>query len=97
MGTPQNKAKGQVTENKEVKKAVPVPAKAPEKQSGLIADKKFLTAKEAADMLGIGWQTLAKWRKEKKVLPYIKIGNRIRYRRSDVEGIFDTMLVMPED
>ncbi len=44
----------------------------------------LLTRQEVAKMLGVTLTTLFHWN-NKGILPTIKIGNKVRYRRSDVE------------
>jgi len=44
----------------------------------------YITAKEAAKMLGVTLSTLWRWDND-KYLEKIKIGNKVRYRLSDVE------------
>lgn len=44
----------------------------------------YITAKEAAKMLGVTLSTLWRWDSD-KYLEKIKIGNKVRYRLSDVE------------
>ena len=44
----------------------------------------YITAKEAAKMLGVTLSTLRRWDND-KYLEKIKIGNKVRYRLSDVE------------
>jgi len=46
----------------------------------------LLSREQAADFLGIKPQTLAVWHTTKRYnLPLIKVGSRVRYRRSDLE------------
>ncbi|GHV07584.1 hypothetical protein FACS189485_18130 [Spirochaetia bacterium] len=49
-----------------------------------IAQKKFLTKTELADLLKVSWVTLDKRRKD-GILPFHKIGSRVIYIESDVE------------
>lgn len=44
----------------------------------------LLTRQQVADMLNVTVTTLWHWN-NKGILPTIKIGNKVRYRRSDVE------------
>ena len=44
----------------------------------------LLTRQQVAEMLGVTLTTLFHWN-NKGILPTIKIGNKVRYRRSDVE------------
>lgn len=44
----------------------------------------LLTRQQVAEMLNVTYSTLWHWN-NKGILPIIKIGNKVRYRRSDVE------------
>jgi len=45
------------------------------------------TRKEAADLLGLAPQTLAKWAMTGKNLPVIRLGNRtVRYSRTEIDA-----------
>lgn len=47
---------------------------------------KLLTTDEAAAMLGVKSKTLATWRWTGKVkLPYVKVGDTVRYKLADLE------------
>lgn len=47
----------------------------------------LLSRKSAARYLGLSPQTLAQWACNKKVLlPYLKIGRRVMYRRADLDA-----------
>jgi len=48
--------------------------------------KQLLTAKRCAELLGVTETTLGRWRDSKKHLPYLRVGNRIRYCLEDVEA-----------
>ncbi len=51
----------------------------------------LLTPDEVAKILGVRVQTLAVWRMTKCYpLKHCKIGNRVRYRRADVERYIAT-------
>jgi excisionase family DNA binding protein len=55
------------------------------------------TPQEAADFLGIKVQTLAVWRTTKRyAIPFIRVGNAIRYRQSDLEKWLAERTVTPE-
>jgi len=44
------------------------------------------TPPQAASFLGVAVQTLAVWRSYRRHnLPYVKVGNLVRYRKSDLE------------
>lgn len=51
----------------------------------------LLTEQEAAEFLGIKPATLAVWRAVKRYpLPYVKIGSRVRYRKSALQAFADS-------
>lgn len=48
---------------------------------------KLLSRKEAASMLGLQPQTLAKWHSTKRyTLPYIRVGRLVKYKVEDIEA-----------
>lgn len=49
----------------------------------------FATAKQVCALLGIGESSLAQDRYLSQGLPYIKIGKRVRYRRTDVVAFLE--------
>jgi excisionase family DNA binding protein len=47
----------------------------------------LLTTEQAAEFLGLAPRTLVIWRSIRRYdLPYLRIGNRVRYRRSDLDA-----------
>lgn len=55
-----------------------------------------LDAREAAKYLGISVHTLDTWRSTKRhVIPYLKVGGRIRYRKSDLDAWLESCVVVP--
>ena len=48
----------------------------------------LLTRQQVADMLGVTLTTLFHWN-NKGILPTIKIGNKVRYRMSDIESLLN--------
>lgn len=57
----------------------------------------LITRNEAAEMLGLKPQTLAKWAHMNRCnLKMIKIGSRVRYRVADVEGFIDESYVVKQ-
>lgn len=46
---------------------------------------KLLTPGQVADMLAIPVTTLARWRNERRELPWVKVGRVVRYRPEDVQ------------
>ena len=52
----------------------------------------LLTALEVADLLRVSRQTVYRWCSEKK-LAGTKVAGTIRFRRSDVEALFDAETV----
>jgi excisionase family DNA binding protein len=51
--------------------------------------KRLLTARELADLLGFSPATIVDWA-EREELPSFKIGNRLRFRLSEIEGWLET-------
>jgi len=69
--------------------------------SGSVADE-CLTEDETAAALKISKRTLQCWRKQKRVLPFHRIGEaasdrhkRVRYRRSDIEAYLAGTRISP--
>ena len=51
-----------------------------------VAPTGLLTTAQAASYLGIAPATLTVWRStNRRVLPYVKVGSQVRYRRQDLE------------
>lgn len=50
---------------------------------------RLLTRREAATLLGLKPQTLAKWGMTGEHLPIVKIGRTARYKLSDVERLIN--------
>lgn len=48
----------------------------------------FLTTDEVCQMLGVCKSTLENY-KRRGTIPYVKIGNKVRYKRSDIERIMN--------
>ncbi|PJM74397.1 DNA-binding protein [Bifidobacterium simiarum] len=55
----------------------------------------LLTPAQAARILGIPTSTLARWRSERRELPYVKVGRVVRYRRGDLDRWIDQRTVRP--
>jgi excisionase family DNA binding protein len=54
--------------------------------SSVLSPGNLLSPAEAAELLGVKTQTLAVWRcSGRHGLPFIKVGNFVKYRRSDLE------------
>ena len=59
--------------------------------------KVLMTQKEAAAYLGTSIGTLNTWRHYgKDKIPFIRWGNRIRYRKEDLDGWIQAHIVNPE-
>lgn len=59
-------------------------------------DQSLLTEAQAAELLGIRPQTLSVWRSTKRYpLPYIRVGRRIRYRRSACDAFLESRTAAP--
>lgn len=50
----------------------------------------------AAPMIGVEPLTLKLWRRKGIGPPYVKFGNRVRYRVADIEAWLDAHTVTPE-
>lgn len=46
----------------------------------------WITRKEASELIGVSLVTIHNWSKEGIINPY-KIGNRVRFKRTDIENI----------
>lgn len=57
---------------------------------------KLLTTKEVAEWLRVSLTTLHKWRKEQAGPPAVQLGNRLRYRRAEVEAWLDEHVEVQE-
>lgn len=53
------------------------------------ADDVLLTEAEVADLLRVSQRTVRRWRNEGTGPPALRVGRRIRYRRSAVEAWLD--------
>lgn len=57
----------------------------------------LISTPAAAELLGVRAQTLEVWRCAKRYdLPYLKIGNGVRYRVSDLLAFLDRAVVRPK-
>lgn len=55
-----------------------------------LSPRDLLTPDQVAATLGLSHRTLADWRRTKRAaLPYVKVGSRVRYRRSDVAALIE--------
>lgn len=51
------------------------------------AKDQLLNTAQAAELLGLSETTLSTWRSNRRAeVPYLKIGGRVRYKRSDLEA-----------
>lgn len=53
-------------------------------------EEKYLTIKQVAELLGVTEPTLWRWNKE-GVLKRVKVGNKVRYKESDVNKVLEEM------
>ena len=49
----------------------------------------YLTRKEVADLLGVSLVTIHTWN-QNGILNPMRIGNRVRYKKSDIESILES-------
>ena len=59
----------------------------------IVQEKQLLTRKEAAEFLGLRYQTLAAWAMTGKHLPVVRVGRSVRYKRSDLEAFVERQTV----
>lgn len=57
--------------------------------------KNLLTPAQAAEQLNIPVSTLARWRTERRELPYVTVGRLVRYRQDDIDRWVDGNIVNP--
>jgi predicted DNA-binding transcriptional regulator AlpA len=50
----------------------------------VVAERRYLRAGEAAEMLGLKAQTLARWRVEGSPIPFAKLGRAVAYELADI-------------
>jgi len=62
-----------------------------------MAEKKYLTEKEVAEMTGIAVSTLQSHRFLRKGIPFHKVGRTIRYSLDDVLRYFEERRVQPTE
>jgi excisionase family DNA binding protein len=58
-------------------------------------NEKLITIKEVAKLIGVHTETLYRWRKARKHLPFISVDSSIRYRLSDIENFIEKRLITP--
>lgn len=46
----------------------------------------LLSAEQVSELTGLAVETLAQWRSQRRGLPYLKIGRRVRYDLTDVQA-----------
>ena len=51
----------------------------------------LLTEQEVHQITRVSKETLRRWRKENRIIGWIKIGKSIRYRESDVLNLLNTV------
>ncbi|MEA2028304.1 MAG: helix-turn-helix domain-containing protein [Campylobacterota bacterium] len=56
-------------------------------------NKDWLTPLEVHQQYGLSISTLAKWRMDRKYLPFSKVGKYIKYKRSDIEDFLESNMV----
>ncbi len=59
--------------------------------------KEWLNPKEVNSEFGFSIVTLAKWRMINKNLPFSKVGNFIKYKRSDIEEFLNSNIVKVDE
>lgn len=57
----------------------------------------LLTQNETADYIGVKSATLEKWRFQKKHLPFVRVGGKILYRKTELDAFLASRTVQPVD
>ncbi len=57
----------------------------------------LLSAEEVAELTGLSTETLAQWRSQRRGIPYLKIGRRVRYDLTDVQAYLQGCRVSVSD
>ena len=52
-------------------------------------EKEFLDTKEVAEKYGLKVGTLGQWRHKKKNLPFYKIGDKVLYKKTEIEAFLE--------
>lgn len=68
--------------------------KTPETPNG---EGRFLTKKEVAALLHFSVSTIDTWVSQRREIPFIKIGGRVRFDRRDIEKWVVSKKVQPRD
>lgn len=70
----------------------------PTTEENMISPKILMTQKEAAEYLGTTVGTLNTWRHYgKDKIPFVRWGNRIRYRKEDLDAWIQAQIVRPNN
>jgi len=59
--------------------------------------RQFLTKKELAEYLGLSIFTIDSWVSERREIPYIKMGRRVKFDLSDIQLWVENNKVIPND
>lgn len=49
----------------------------------------LLTPENVSQLTGLSLETLAQWRSQKKHIPYLKVGRRVRYDVRDIQAYLE--------
>lgn len=59
--------------------------------------KQFLSKKELSDYLGISVFTIDSWVSERREIPFVKMGKRVMFDRTDVANWLTSRKVLPKE
>ena len=59
-------------------------------------EKKFLTKKELAELLGLSIYTIDAWVSQRREIPFVKMGKRVMFDIEDVQEWVESQKVRPE-
>jgi len=59
-------------------------------------NRKFMTKREVAALLGLSLYTIDSWVSQKRELPYVRMGSRVMFDPDDVQTWIDKNRVHPE-
>lgn len=59
-------------------------------------NRKFLTKREVAALLGLSLYTIDSWVSQRRELPFVRMGSRVMFDANDVQSWIDKNRVHPE-
>ncbi len=62
-----------------------------------LSAKKFFSKKELAEFLGLSVFTIDTWVSQRREIPYVKMGRRVMFDKTDVEAWIERQKVIPQE